>query len=125
MVPVDKNIRWRGFSKPQRANVAIPAVKSGDWLASRDGQLYYYRLPWEGAPFVTQPALHSLGEDSIGEIIGSVIGGTQNSVADQIAGQAATSVVDQLRPYLVWGALGVGVLMLMSGFVGYNMGRGV
>ena len=120
-----KNIRYTGLSRTQPMNVGIPDVYPGDWMASRNGTLTYIRQPWEAGPFVTlesdEPLSEQIGQvgEQIGQVVGSVVGGARSTIANEITAQTTSNVVEQLRPYLLWGLLGVAVV---AGVVGYLMG---
>ena len=110
------NIRRRGLVRQQRFAWGIPPIQEGDWYAERTGNLVYLKRPWEMSPLVRVPAM---GEDGIVGTVLDTISGAQDAVAEQ----TATSVIDALRPYVWWAAVGGAALMIASGVVGYSIGR--
>ena len=146
MAPGNMNIRRAGLSIPQRLQWGIPVVQNGDWFAQRPtaGQgprIVYDRQPWEGSPFIRLPAdplPPALGDpdDTYNQLLGtfaSLVGAApaetvdnlRTDVEQSIADRATASFMEQMRPYLIWGGVGVVGLALCVGFAGYALGRNV
>jgi hypothetical protein len=77
--PKNKNIRTRGYSKPQEIKWGVPVVKNGDWLATRTGKLPYMKTMFQAGPFIKQPALSGLGWSDIG-LWDTIVGGGCSSI---------------------------------------------
>lgn len=144
MAPGNMNIRRTGLSIPQRIQWGIPVVQNGDWFAQRPvaGQgprIVYDRQPWEGSPFIRLPASPlppAMGDpdDTYNQLLatfGTLLGAGSAATVDDlrtdveqsIADRATDSLMAQLRPYLIWGGVGLVGLALCVGFTGYALGR--
>jgi hypothetical protein len=47
----------------------------------------------------------------------------RTDVEQSIADRATASLMEELRPYLIWGGVGLVGLALCAGFTGYALGR--
>lgn len=95
-LPVEKNIRYKGWPRQQRWAWGLPQVYGGDWLAQRPvaghpARLVHLRQPWEAGPYMRVPAV-AMG----------------NFLED-----AQAAVLRPLCPWVVGGA----VLLFAGGFV--------
>ena len=110
---MSRNIRYTAWSRPHRKMWGMPVVKSGDWMALRDGRSVYIKTLWDAGPYAYIPQM--AGDEVVPtEPSTNVVVDTASAVVDTAAA-VATTALDVFKRY--WPAV------IVSGIIGFGFGR--
>lgn len=134
---MSRNIRYTAWSRPHRKMWGMPVVKTGDWMAMRDGRSVYTKTLWDAGPYAYIPQMAS--DEGVGTVVPTIedVTSAVTTTVPQVAAQAvdqlpqtvastanavvetasavATTTLDIIKRY--WPAV------IVSGIIGFGFGR--